>query len=34
MASYGDRIAEPDPADVPAARPGLSSTLAVPRARC
>jgi hypothetical protein len=34
MASYGDRIAEPDPADVPAARPGHSSTLAVPRARC
>jgi hypothetical protein len=34
MASYGDRIAEPDLADVPAAHPGRSSTFAVPRARC
>jgi hypothetical protein len=33
VASYGGRTAEPDPADVPAARPGRSSTLAASRTR-
>jgi hypothetical protein len=33
VANYGDRVAESDPVDVPAARPGHSSTFTVLRAR-